>query len=237
MNLRHNLHLVSKTAPAPTASDLTALVTAGALHEVFSAGVHDGAMAGLFALGVLKPRKLLWARPAMLRLEMGEIYPPGLLSLGVDPAAVTLVRLKDAQSVLQAGLEAARCRDISATILELWGDVSAYTLTASRKLTLACKASGTTLVIIRHAAQVVPSSAESRWSVKRVASSPLAANAPGRAACEVVLLRHRKSVLRQSWCVEWNNEQGCFEDREGAALSQPVVPLPALREGAMRRTG
>jgi protein ImuA len=231
-------NLLGELSEGLRGTHFTALMTAGALHEVFSAAPSDAVTAGVFALGVLKPKKLFWARQHLIRIEAGEIYPPGLLSLGFDPSTVTLVRLKDAPSVLQAGLEAARCRDIHATILELWGEASAYTLTASRKLTLACKASGSTLVLIRHAAQEIASSAESRWRVKRLASVPLPANAPGNPACEVTLLRHRKSVLRQSWCVEWNNEQGCFEDRrESAALSQPVVPVPALRADDIRRTG
>jgi protein ImuA len=170
-------------------------------------------------------------------METGEIYPSGLASLGFDPMAVTLVRLKDVRSVLQAGLEAARCRDIENVILESWGQAPSYDLTASRKLTLACKSSGTTVVLIRHGAAVLPSSAESRWQVKRLASTPWLANAPGAPALEVTLLRHRKSVVRQSWCVEWKNETCSFEERSETPLSQPVVSRPALRTHGLRRTG
>ena len=226
---------------------LEGMMTAGALHEIFSASPSDAAAAACFALGALKPQKLLWIRQELTRVEAGEIYPPGLLALGFKPDCITLVPLRDAQSLLQAGLEAARCTGLDAAIIELWGQAKPYTLTASRKLMLAAKASGTKLCIINHAAMPSPSAAETRWQVRRLASTPWKAGAPGFPAFEVTLLRQRSNASGflphwgQVWSVEWDYEQQRFKDRTQTIITarpstyEPplfklVVSLPAFRK-------
>lgn len=226
--------LVEPSTPKPVGFE--GLLTRGALHEVFSATPADALAATCFALASLKPQRLLWARQDMAQVELGAPYGPGLSALGFDPSAITLVHLRDAQSVLQAGLEAARTKGLSSAIIELWGAVRPYDLTASRKLVLAAKASGVTLCVLNHAAQPAPSAAETRWQVKRLPSRRLPANAPGQTAFNLYLLRHRNGgAAGQQWSVEWNHERFCFEERKGfsfapTALFKPVVSIPPVRK-------
>lgn len=228
---------VSIKLPTVPRHSLEGVMAAGALHEIFPASAPDAAGAACFALGALKPQKLLWIRQDLARVEMGEIYPPGLFSLGFKPSSITLVPLRDTQSLLQAGLEAARCKGLSAAIIELWGQNKSYTLTASRKLMLAAKDSGTTLCIINHAAQPMPTAAETRWQVKRLVSRVWEANAPGYPAFEVTLLRNRATASAgQVWSVEWDYEHQCFKDKSAFGLNfkqtlfKPVVSLPGFRK-------
>lgn len=221
---------------------LDGFVAHGALHEVFAARPADAAAATCFALGLLKPRRLFWLRQELVQVESGALYAPGLATLGLDPAQVVIVTLRDALSVLQAGLEVARTRGLPAGIIELWGAAKPYTLTASRKLVLAAKASGITLCMINHAVEPAPSAAETRWQVKRLPSQNLAGQAPGIPALEATLLRHRSNARAgQVWSVEWNNEKRCFETRGQASfastppLPEPVVSLPAIRKTPLHK--
>ena len=90
--------------------------------------------------GAEKP--LLWVRQEALTAETGAPYPPGLAEIGLDPAAVAFIRVRDAKEALQAGAEAGRCATVGATLIELFGEARAYDLTASRRLALAAAAAG-----------------------------------------------------------------------------------------------
>lgn len=222
--------------------DIQSLVGRAALHEIFAARPADATAASCFALGLIKPGRLLWVRQEMAQVEAGALYPPGLATVGLDPAQVVLLTLRDAQSVLQAGLEAARSKGLSAAIMELWGPARAYTLTASRKLVLAAKASGLTLYLIQHAAEGLPSAAETRWQVRRLPSHILTGHAPGAPAFEVRLLRQRSGARSgQVWSVEWNHERRCFENWRAPApisappLFKPVVLRPVFRKIPLRK--
>lgn len=233
--------------PADSASGLRRLLAAPGLHEIYAAAHADCAAASGFALAVAREKRegaLVWVRHDLLQAEAGSLYPPGLLGLGLSPASLTLVRAPSVQAVLQAGLDAARCSSLSALIVEFWGEAKAYDLTASRRLSLAARASKLRLFLVRHGARVAASAAETRLQVKALASQALGANAPGRAAFEVSLLRHRAGVAGQVWCVEWNDETERLEESLPLAAAQrssphhkPVVALPANRAEARARTG
>ena len=192
------------------------------LNEIYGATVADTAAVAGFTLAHVsrllgkKSRggrgpSILWARHELLPHEAGGIYPPGLMEFGITPSTVTVVRVPDVTSVLQAGLDAARCAALSAILIEFWGSARAYDLTASRKLALAAKNSGVALFLLRHGATPLASAADTRWSVRGLASRPFAANAPGRPAFGIALLRHRGGAAGQTWSVEWNRDTACFE--------------------------
>lgn len=230
------------------------------LHEIY-AGASDGAAATGFALamaGQLRQSRqspggksaLLWVRHDLIAAEAGHIYPPGLLDFGLTPSAVTLVRAHDVTEVLQAGLEAARCSSLAAILVEFWGKSRVYDLTASRKLSLAAKASGATLFLLRHAASVFPSAAETRWRVRGLPGSPFAANTPGKPAFEITLLRRRSTqesemenlLPGQTWSVEWNRDTASFTERgeadtRKAPLSGDLAALSPDGEVAFRQAG
>ena len=192
--------------------------------------------------GAEKP--LLWARQEALIAESGAPYPPGLADIGLDPAAVAFIRVRDAKEALQAGAEAGRCATVGATLIELFGEARAYDLTASRRLALAAAAAGAPIFVSRVGASPAPSAAASRWLVRAAPSRALAANAPGSAAFTVFLLRQRGGAAgkRHEWRVEWNRDRGAFEDRtfDASSLSGPVASLPVggtPGEGAPQRAG
>lgn len=249
-----------------------------AVHEILAAGHDDAASAAGFALALAERATLagsdegfgrdLFGRPGTaergaicwiaqdhLVREAGALHPPGLVGFGIDPARLTLVRVRDMADGLRAADEAARCRGLGAVVLAMRGDGPAgrigasrigggprdWDLTASRRLALAASASGVTLFVVRVAAGAVASAASSRWQVRSAPSRPAPANAPGNPAFRVALLRHASRGMGSEWSVEWNRAYRAFDlvsDIRGAASSRPVAALPADRSAAanFRRT-
>ncbi|GLK76182.1 hypothetical protein GCM10008171_14360 [Methylopila jiangsuensis] len=216
----------------------------GALHEVYARGAGDAAAAAGFGLGIASRaaggRALAWVRQDLVDVETGELYGGGLAAFGLDPGRVVLVRTRNAVETLRALEEAARCAALGAAAVELWGEPGALDLRASRRLSLAARASGVTVVMIRLNASPAPSAAASRWSVAASASAPLEADAPGGPAFEAVLLRHRAGLAARSWRLEWNRDRASFI---APPLSRSLVSVPAYgqraadSDGAWRRAG
>ncbi len=102
------------------------------------------------ALRAAPGRPLFWARQDFLEGEAGRLNGVGLAEFGVDPAALSLVRGKDAEAVLRAGVEAARCKSLGAALIEIFGAPRALDLTATLRLARAAEASGVTLVSAAH---------------------------------------------------------------------------------------
>jgi protein ImuA len=217
-------------------------LAAHALHEFYAAAEADGtALISVVSALAHDARSAftLWIRHAGMDRECGLPYPPGLVELGLDPARIILVQARDAQAALQAGLEGARCAALGAVLIELHGEARIYDLTASRRLALAARASGTPVLLARTAAMPVPSAAETRWRVCARASQALAANAPGKPAFELTLLRARNSQGDMRYHLEWDRDVRAFNDRYAAASTaistrdhtqyDPVnTPLPGL---------
>lgn len=221
----------------------------GALHEFYAAAEADGA--GLSALAVMlawRPQAgpVLWVRHGALAGETGEPYPPGIVELGLDPARLLLLRARDVTAALQAALEGARCAALAAVIVEMRGEARAYDLTASRRLVLAARGSGVPVFLLRSAAAVVASAAETRWRMRTAPSRALAANAPGYPAFHLTLLRTRRGQEGQQHHLEWNSDAQGLDSRlvtagpergrpsdtgPGAPLSRPVVSLSFNRPG------
>ncbi len=181
---------------------------------------------------------LLWLRlakgkQAQQRLYAQRPYAPGLAELGIDPAAMVLMRLPDLQSLLRAGVDCVRHGSAGAVILEMDGRAPAFDLTASRRLTLAAEQSGTMVLIVRSGADPAPSAAHTRWQVASAPSLPLPANAPGGPVFDVTLLRQRGGREGLNLQVEWNRERGTFQDPTfgRAPLSGGRPALPAVRTG------
>jgi protein ImuA len=230
-------------------------ITQPGLHEVYAVKEADGTSMTGFALGNasrlltrsktgrLKGNRasILWARHDLVRMEAGDIYPPGLIEFGISPSSVMLTHARNVQDVLQAGLDAARCSSLAAILIEFWGDARIYGLTASQRLAFAAKSSSVALYLLRHAAAPMASAAETRWNVKSLVSRPLA-HALGQPAFEITLLRRRGGMSGQVWSLEWNRETRSFEDTgtfitRDKALSGHMAALPIHREAALRKAG
>lgn len=238
-----------------------------AVHEILAAGHDDAASAAGFALALAdrasladldegfgrdlfgRPRTaergaVCWIAQDFLGREAGGLHPPGLVGFGIDPARVTLVKVRDMADGLRAADEAARCRGLGAVVLAMRGDGPVgrvgggprdWDLTASRRLALAAAASGVTLFVVRVAAGAVASAASSRWRVQSAPSRPAPANAPGNPAFRVALLRHASRGMGSEWSVEWNRAYRAFDlvsEVRGAASPRPVASLPADRSAA-----
>ncbi len=251
--LRAHPPVHAPTRPSTHAFPVAAATRAG-LHEIYASTVDAAAATG-FALALASERMgqcrkrnaaILWARHEALHSEAGYIYPPGLVEFGLSPAAITLVRLPHVQSLLQAGLDAARCRALAAILVEFQGDTRAYDLVASRKLALAAKNSGVALFIVRHGGRVLATAAETRWHIRSARSQPRSANAPGAPAFEATLLRQRSGGVPgqnsgQTWCVEWNRDATAFETRKNrqhiTPLSRPLAAIPFGGAAPLRKVG
>ncbi len=222
----------------------------GALHEVVAPGSADAAAAAGFALGLALRaaggRPLLWARQDFVDGEAGWLSGMGLAAFGLDPGALVAVRARDATGVLRALAEGGRSPALGAAIGEIWGDPAVLDLTASRRLSLAARGSGVTLILLRLAAAPVPSAAETRFEARAAPSSPLEANAPGPPAFSVTLLRQRAGIPGRRWHLEWDRDHRTFRTiaigaHRAAPLPRPVAALPAGRPdgagGPFRKAG
>jgi protein ImuA len=214
------------------------------LHEVFAGGAGVEAAATCFALGLArrvlgKHKWLVWVRQDFSALEAGEMSPAGLLELGLDPARVLMVRAHDARDVLRAGADALANKGVGAAILEPWGEAKAFDLVASRRLTLLAQQHATTAIVLRFAADPLPSAAETRWSVTAAASNPneeagdeTSEEDWGKPRLDAALTRNRHGNLGQ-WTMEWDCNDGLFaEAHPGARPAAPADrPVEAALEG------
>ena len=227
------------------------LVTRAATHEFYAVRQPDAAAMSACALalayGLAQGRHLLFVRHDALNGESGALHASGISELGLDPAAMILLRARDALSALQAALEGARCAALGAVIVEFWGEAKLYDLAASRRLFLAAKASGVPVFLLRSAARPVPSAAETRWQIRAAPSRMLAARAPGNPRFALALLRARSRQEGLSLHLEWDRDARTFRicetgaraafnaspgSNDPAPLSGRVVPVSFHRQGA-----
>lgn len=216
-------------------------LAAGAVHEILALEGADAAAAAGFGLALglraAGTRPLVWVRQDLAGIEGGGLYAPGLAAFGLDPDRLILARTKDGRDGLRAAAEALRCPALGAVLLEAAGAARVLDLTATRRLSLAAERSGLPLFLIRHgsasapSAAPAPSAAMTRWSVASAPSTAMAANAPGRSAFTMTLLRHRAGIPGRSWRVEWDHDRQIFTDA-AAPLSRTVVPVPGRRPAA-----
>lgn len=215
----------------PAAEAALPVLGRGLLHEVHAAAV-DWAAALAFVLGAAAHEgPLVLVRGA--RRAAWPLAPcaAGLAELGIDPARLLIIAAPDATALLRAGHEAARCPGLAMVLLESWGALPAYDLTASRRLVLAAEASGVPVVLLRLEAQPRASAAHSRWAIRAGPSvappSPLAIAPPGPATLAADLLRRRGGPAQLSWNLAWDDNDAAFRAASG--------PRPTIASGTPRR--
>jgi protein ImuA len=245
------------SAPAPAAPRMADAVLAalgpGQLHEVYAAAA-DWAGALAFALGAAAAEgPMVLVRGGWRRGWPLDLCAAGLAELGVDPARLLIIAAPDATALLRAGHEAARCPGLALLVLESWGSLPAYDLTASRRLVLAAEVSRVPVIMLRLEAQPRASAAHSRWSVRAGPSAappgPLSIAPPGPATLAVDLLRRRGGPAQLSWNLAWDEDDGSFRPaahsgpahlgpthtgRDAPPLSGTVVSLGPQRMGPAR---
>jgi protein ImuA len=214
----------------------------GAMHEVFAETGRQGTAATGFVAGLagrvvaakLPHRPLVWIRQDFTEIESGAMSMSGLSELGLDPRLFVTVRAADVDSALRTAADALACDAVGVVVLEVWGEARQLDLVASRKLTLAAQASGTTGLVLRMAAEPQPSTAETRWIVRAAHSPPAAISSSSASPCsawgapllDAQLVRNRHGPVGR-WIMEWKCDECLFG--EPAAYPQPVAAAPAHR--------
>ena len=164
----------------------------GALHEVAGggSGALDGAAAARFAAGIAArlSGQVLWC------VTEPDLFAPGLEQAGLPPDRVIYVEAGDDISVLACMEEGLRHGGLGAVV----ADVAKLSMTASRRLHLAAKGSGTLGIVLRRVRYPVeatdfgqPTAAMTRWRVSMLPSAPLPVPGVGRARWRVELIRAR----------------------------------------------
>ena len=202
----------------------------GAMHEVFAEGRQIAAATGFITglAGRVARRPLLWVRQDFTEIESGALSMSGLAEFGLDPRLLVTVRAADVDSALRAAADALACDALGVVVLEVWGAARQLDLVASRKLTLAAQTSGVTGLVLRVAAEPLPSTAETRWIVRAAHSPPAAPARPawGAPMFDAQLVRNRHGPVGR-WIMEWKCDECLFE--KPPAYSQPVAAAPAHR--------
>jgi protein ImuA len=203
----------------------------GAMHEVFADAGRQSAVATGFVAGLAgraaARRPLVWIRQDFTEIESGALSMSGLAELGLDPRLLVTVRAADVDTALRTAADAFACDALGAVVIEVWGQARQFDLVASRKLTLAAQASGVTGLVLRVAAEPVPSTAETRWIVRAAHSPPAALwSAWGAPVFDAQLIRNRHGPVGR-WIMEWKCDECLFS--EPAAYPQPVAAAPAHR--------
>lgn len=202
----------------------------GALHEIEGerAEWDDGVTLG-FCLALLARLRRLssnnqstCAKHILWISRWGDLYPPALVALGLDPGRFIMVRAKAEPDLLWAMEEGLRCNRLAAVV----GEVEGLDRLAGRRLQLAAEASGVTAFALHRRFRPRrrgrdASAALSRWRVTAARSSDTEdATFIGRPRWRLDLLRCR-GAAPGSWQVEWD-DAAC-----GFSLA------PALRDGSL----
>lgn len=203
-------------------------VMLGALHE-FIAGDDDlvaaTAVSLMLATRLIKHRPLLWLRADRAARRGGFVEASGLIEIGLAPDNVILVQAIDANDLAKAALDAMRCDQVGAVLLESV-DHTGLGLTETRRLTHAARVSGVTLFTACASTQTRPSAAWTRWHVASAPSAPLPSNAPGPPTFDLDLLRDRGGSPPFTIRLEWNRDRRAFDE---ASLSGGMAAVPRSR--------
>jgi protein ImuA len=195
----------------------------GALHEIYARerdAVSASAFAAMLARRVATRATLLWVRQDFTAMQCGVLSAQGLLDLGIDPNRLLQVNVKNAASALRAASDALSCKALGAVVLEIWGQPKALDSTAFRKFSLRAANSRVTIFLVRIAApEILPSSAETRWSI-RAKRTPDFVEEWGNPLFEATLLRNRHGQTG-AWAMEWNCDACVFS--EPPTVSRPLV--------------
>ncbi len=164
----------------------------GCLHEVAGGGngAVDGAAAASFAAGIAART----SGPVLWSVALQDLFAPGLEQAGLPPDRVIFVEAGDDKEVLASMEEGLRHGGLGAVV----GDVARLPMTASRRLHLAAKETGTLCIALRRWRRQSeasdfgqPTAAMTRWRISALPASPLPVSGVGRPRWLVELIRAR----------------------------------------------
>lgn len=204
----------------------------GALHEIFAADASAFGFAAGLARRAAGSKRLLWIVQDFSALEQGAVAPTGLAEFGIDPASLLLLCAANATDALRAGADALSCAALGAVIVEIPGNPKILDLVASRRLVLGAQSKGVTVFLLRPAAEVEPSAAETRWLIRSSPSTDSDDWGPSAEADHWGIPRFDAELTRNRhgetgrWDMEWCCDDGAFRE---TTHSGAVVPAPADR--------
>jgi protein ImuA len=215
----------------------------GALHEIVPGRPGDAVAASGFAAALAArfaartARPIVWILEDGTRREWGVPYGPGLRLHGLDPAHLVLVQARDVRESLWSFEEAVKCRALAAAVAEIWTLEKAYGLTASRRLVLAARESGTPALLVAPklaaGAERLSSGAATRFEIFSAAGPHLPPAGrgpplPGLASWRVRIVKARAGPggcgldRERHIAVAWDHEKACFCD--ALPLAFPALP-------------
>jgi protein ImuA len=199
------------------------------LHETCPASYLDTPAAFAFQAGLLAgldtSRPVVWAQLREGRAhDFGRPCPHGLKRMGVDPGRILLTETDSAQQALWAMEEGLRA---GALVFGDIGEAAAYDLTASKRLVLAAREKGLSVLILRAHGPAGLSAALTRWRVAAEKSPPApwrgASGLPGLTAPRFrAVLERVRGGAPKTLSLEWKD--AAFHRLEPAALAdRPAV--------------
>ena len=156
----------------------------------------SGFIAGILSTLLKKGGAALWISSSH------TIFPPALVSFGINPAQFIFIRLRNRNQILWTIEEALKCEGLTAVV----GEPSFIDLAISRRLQLATEQSGVTGFLLRTKQQTLNTTAcTCRWQIHPL-QSETEDGLPevGFPRLKVELLKVR-SGRPGKWELEWNN--------------------------------
>lgn len=207
----------------------------GLLQEIFTDDNRNAGASLGFALaqarGLLTERRIaiIYLQLADEAQKLGMPYGPGLLSFGLDPKALILVRPTSMNELLWAAEEAIACRAVAGVVADIAGHHKMLDFTASRRLSLRSAEAGSSMFLLRYGLGRQSSAAQLRWRMlpARSGRKPYDDRAPGPARWQVRL--ERGSLMKQhaEWVLGWTENNG-FSTFTPPRYEDPARPAAAF---------
>ena len=174
---------------------------------------------------------LLWIGDYLASHEAGIPYASGFRQLGLEPKDILYASPRKLEDALWIAETAVASGAVSATILEIRGNLKHFGLTESRRLSLRTKAAGRPLFLLRHAGEEEASSALLRFlaepapaSRRRLADGSMLGGSIGHPVFRLTLERSRNPAPL-SFFLEWNSRDRQFSlVRETGEAFSPGYP-------------
>ena len=194
----------------------------GLLQEVFTDEQRNSGAALGFAMaqakGLLSERRaaVIYLQLALEGQKLGLPYGPGLLSFGLDPSALVLVRVSSMVEMLWAAEEALACRAVAGVIADIGSHSKLLDFTASRRLSMRSAATGGSIFMLRYGLERQTSAAHLRWRLSPVlsVSPPYDSKAPGPPRWRAELERGTLIKHQTTWLLGWTDDGFATFERE-----------------------
>jgi protein ImuA len=155
----------------------------------------SGFIAGILSSLLQKGGAAVWISSSQI------IFPPALVSFGIDPSQLIFIHLK--KDILWTIEEALKCEGLAAVV----GEVSSLDLTISRRLQLAAEQSRVTGFLLRTNPRQLTTAFTCRWQIQPL-QSETSDGLPGigfpRWQVELLKVRNGKPG---SWQLEWTSRK------------------------------